>query len=97
MEGEWPDVPKRERGRPLRRRPKPQIALTRHEVKEFGGWMWCVRCGRRAATQRMRRKLWEADCQPPPWTTAGAHKSGMVGSLEASVAVVMAASAAAEA
>ncbi|CAK0857903.1 unnamed protein product, partial [Prorocentrum cordatum] len=77
--GWWPDVPKRERGRPLRRRPKPQIALTRHEVKEFGGWMWRVRCGRRAATQRMKRKLCEADCQPAPWTTAGARMSGMVG------------------
>ncbi|CAK0792319.1 unnamed protein product, partial [Prorocentrum cordatum] len=95
MAGEWPHVPKREKGVPRRRVAKPLVVLTKHEVVEKDGWQVCMRCGLRAASRRMRKKLWQAECIKPSWKSTGASSSGAGSSLEASVAMAAAAAAAA--
>ena len=91
MVGEWPDVPKREPGKPRRKIIKPQLKLTNHELITKGKARVCVKCGKRAASKRMMKKLWESECQPPPWRSTGTRRTGASGSLETCVAVGMAA------
>ncbi|CAK0844345.1 unnamed protein product, partial [Prorocentrum cordatum] len=67
LNGEWPDVLPPPPGPRRRRQQQPHIQLTKHEVEQRGRWQVRARCGRRAATARMRKKLWEAECRPPPW------------------------------
>ncbi|CAK0829303.1 unnamed protein product [Prorocentrum cordatum] len=85
LNGEWPDVPPRPPGPRRRRQQQPHIQLTKHEVVQRGQWQVCTRCGRRAATARMRKKLWEAECRPPPWRMVDeVYETAGAGSLEES-------------
>eukprot|EP00959_Pyramimonas_sp_CCMP1952_P261512 5467845-Pyramimonas_sp.AAC.1 len=58
-------LPKRERGGPVRKAIKPQIAPTKHHVEMLNARVVCMRCGRRAAAKRMKRKLWESERRLP--------------------------------
>eukprot|EP00959_Pyramimonas_sp_CCMP1952_P290095 6067702-Pyramimonas_sp.AAC.1 len=95
MGGTWPDVPPKEKGVPRRRVPKPMLTLTERDVVETGGWQVCIRCGLRAASNRMRLKMWQAECARPLWQATGSSSAGTGSSLEASVAIAAAAAAAA--
>ncbi|CAK0858255.1 unnamed protein product [Prorocentrum cordatum] len=75
MKEGWPDVPPRTGPSRRRKQQRPYVSLTRHEVEVCGAWLVCTRCGKRAASARMRKKLW----------AVGHQSSEERGSLEARV------------
>ncbi|CAK0832156.1 unnamed protein product [Prorocentrum cordatum] len=82
MKEGWPDVPPRTGPSRRRKQQRPYVSLTRHEVEVRGAWLVCTRCGKRAASARMRKKLWASACAPPPWQAVGHQSSVEWGSLE---------------